>query len=427
MASVLRHGPAKPPARRRFPAWAWAVLAILLFGGVGGVAWAIMSRGTPIGPAVITTFAPANPADPTPPENGESAAGAGSEAETLLAAQTDSTDTPTATLSPTDTPTSRATATMTATPEPTATRTPDPLAAQGRIVFVSDRGSDDSIFILDVENPQNPRRLTTTPGYDWWPEWCGPNSIVFERADDLLAPTWQEIMHMDADGNGLRQLTSNTMPLGSAKNGSPSCSPGGDRLAFSSHAEGTPSNDFKIGLTNLDDTALNFAQFGDGYSLGGNVSWSPQQDAITFMHRESSFFEIYRAPLAAPTTFINLTSDFPGNGKYPAWSPTANQIAFACSAIVEGAQAWALCLTPADRADVDIVLPGLHPGSEFEQKGDWPRHAVTPSWSPNGRWITFSSDIDGDWDIYIYSLDTGETINLTSAWPSDEMHPSWGP
>ena len=47
-------------------------------------------------------------------------------------------------------------------------------------------------------------------------------------------------------------------------------------------------------------------------------------------------------------------------------------------------------------------------------------------WSPDGQWIAYSSDVDGDYDIYIYSLETGLTINLTDDLPSDEFHPSWG-
>lgn len=423
MAAALQQRPPQTPARRRFPAWVWVILAVILFGGIGGTAWAMMNRDVPndpvsTTPVTIATFAPDNPS-PSKGDEEEVVAD-------LVLLEAEWTSTPMATRIPTETPFPTETATKMPTLTPTAP--PDPDAAQGRIVFVSDRVGNDSIYILDATNQRDPQQLTTAIGYDWWPEWCGANHIVFERSDDLLASTWQEIMYMDISSSNIVQLTSNNMPLGSVQNGSPSCTPSGDTLAFSSRAEGTRSNDFKIGLISLDDAASRFVQFGDGYSLGGNVSWSPQQDAITFMHRESSgFFEIYRASLAAPTNFVNLTDNFGGNGKYPVWSPTANQIAFACSVTDGDSQSWGLCLTSADRAAVDVVLRGLHPGSEAKQKGDWPRHAVTPSWSPNGRWIAFSSDMDGDWDIYIYSLDTGQTINLTSTWLSDEMHPSWGP
>jgi Tol biopolymer transport system component len=72
------------------------------------------------------------------------------------------------------------------------------------------------------------------------------------------------------------------------------------------------------------------------------------------------------------------------------------------------------------------LLPKLRAGSERDNNRQVVRHAITPSWSPDGRWIAFSSDMDGDWDIYAYSLSTGNIVNLTKDMDSDEFHPSWG-
>ena len=36
-----------------------------------------------------------------------------------------------------------------------------------------------------------------------------------------------------------------------------------------------------------------------------------------------------------------------------------------------------------------------------------------PSWSPDGQWIVFSSNREGDWDIYMTRMDGSELYNLT--------------
>jgi Tol biopolymer transport system component len=284
---------------------------------------------------------------------------------------------------------------------------------------------------MDVSDPGNVRRLTEAIGVDWWPAWCGDDTIVFERSDDPANPLWMEIATIDIDRpDTVPLLTSSSMPLDSDMNGSPSCSADGRFLTLSSLSQDAErANEFMVGVVDLLAASRQFDLIGDGYALGGHVSWSPDGRSVVFMHYESSGsnFQIYRVDLSNPTSYINLSSDFDGNNKYPAWSPTGDQIAFVCSTGSGEDRIWSLCLTPANSSRVSMILENLHEGTERESRSAKARHAITPSWSPDGRWIAFSSDQDGDWDIYIYSLDTGRVSNLTDDWPGDEMHPSWGP
>ena len=48
-----------------------------------------------------------------------------------------------------------------------------------------------------------------------------------------------------------------------------------------------------------------------------------------------------------------------------------------------------------------------------------------PSYSPDGNWITFSSDKSGNWDIYVARADGSHSTDITNS-PSDEIQPSWG-
>jgi dipeptidyl aminopeptidase/acylaminoacyl peptidase len=54
---------------------------------------------------------------------------------------------------------------------------------------------------------------------------------------------------------------------------------------------------------------------------------------------------------------------------------------------------------------------------------------ISPAWSPNGRWITYGSDVDGDeqWDIFIVSPGNGQVINLTNTPDVSEENFLWSP
>ncbi len=54
---------------------------------------------------------------------------------------------------------------------------------------------------------------------------------------------------------------------------------------------------------------------------------------------------------------------------------------------------------------------------------------TSPAWSPDGKWIAYQSDYDGDeqWDIYLLSPKTGKVVNLTQTSEIAELNPTWSP
>src|ERR1700690_1331132 len=69
-------------------------------------------------------------------------------------------------------------------------------------------------------------------------------------------------------------------------------------------------------------------------------------------------------------------------------------------------------------------------------EGGWPtqltvsdQRQVHPTWSPNGRWIAYQSDYDGDeqWDIFFVSPKTGQVVNVTKTREVSEENPTWSP
>jgi dipeptidyl aminopeptidase/acylaminoacyl peptidase len=68
--------------------------------------------------------------------------------------------------------------------------------------------------------------------------------------------------------------------------------------------------------------------------------------------------------------------------------------------------------------------------------GGWPRQLTTseqrqrdPAWSPEGRWIVFQSDYDGNemWDLFMASPQNGDVIQLTQTPEVSESSAAWSP
>lgn len=51
---------------------------------------------------------------------------------------------------------------------------------------------------------------------------------------------------------------------------------------------------------------------------------------------------------------------------------------------------------------------------------------ITPAISPDGKWLAFSSNKNGYWDLYLLELASGSTIRLTDT-PAYDASPSWSP
>src|SRR5882724_9766689 len=68
--------------------------------------------------------------------------------------------------------------------------------------------------------------------------------------------------------------------------------------------------------------------------------------------------------------------------------------------------------------------------------GGWPTQLTvsdqrqsSPVWSPDGKWIAYQSDYDGDeqWDIFMVSPKTGQVVNLTNTRTIAEQGATWSP
>jgi Tol biopolymer transport system component len=224
------------------------------------------------------------------------------------------------------------------------------------------------------------RRLTRTPAAFedvFNPVWA-PNGrrIAFVFAD----PGGQRIGVVNVNGSGQRVLVDDRG--GSAS--SPAWSPDGTKLAYTSATSGSGA------LYVADRNGNNpkrLTPLNQSYGVPDYPTWSPDGRLIAFMATKTSFPQnitvgaVY-AMRPDGTHVTRLTPEVTGYETPPRWSPNGNRIAFAC---LEG--------KPSYHDEMKRMCVVRRDGSGFTKLSGPASSGIhtypTPSWSPDGRWITY--------------------------------------
>ena len=56
-----------------------------------------------------------------------------------------------------------------------------------------------------------------------------------------------------------------------------------------------------------------------------------------------------------------------------------------------------------------------------------PAHDASPTWSPDSTRIAFTTNRDGNAEIYVMDVNSGELINLTNNPAYEDIFPIWSP
>jgi TolB protein len=262
---------------------------------------------------------------------------------------------------------------------------PDGRASQGQIYIDELKLADDSAPPAPTagETSETP---TTEPAQ---PPAAGKLSgrFLFPVFDAQRAT--YDIYMANADGSGLRAL------LGEASQ--PALSPDGQRFAFR--------------YWKSDQRGLAFQNTaGGGYQRLSRFledalpAWSPDNKTLVFMSRRhgdraSRLYGVY----ATGGEDFELGGQF---GEYPTWMPDG-RILFRATWPSHG-----LAIANADGSGARTILED---GS-----------ATAPAVSPDGRYVAFMSQRDGDWEVYRIGTEGGSLRRLTTQVGRDGL-PAWSP
>ncbi|MFQ5406790.1 MAG: hypothetical protein ACE5FI_00015 [Anaerolineales bacterium] len=219
-----------------------------------------------------------------------------------------------------------------------------------------------------------------------------------------------EIYSIKPDGTGRQRLTLNLWV-----DVDPAWSPDHSQLAFASNRAGN----FGIYVMRADGTRARALTANTGEVDDFAPNWSPDGSRMVFISFQDENWELYVMDVGRSGPGENLTrlTFNDADDIEPDWSSDGRRLLF--TSMRDGnweiyAMDTACFNQPDTCADRSVRLTD-NDAEDFE-----------PQWSPDGSRITWFTDRDGNYEIYVMDADGGRPRRLTVA-PGADTHPSWSP
>lgn len=260
-----------------------------------------------------------------------------------------------------------------------------------RIAFVSKVGRFKELFVVDLDS-SNLKQLTRDTGIVLSPSWSPDGSTVAYTSFRTKKP---ELYTMNVDSGSQRQLTKRE----GLEMGAKFAKDGGSIVASASTA----------GVSNLvtfDLSGRMLRTLTNSSNVDISPSLSPDGGQLAFCSNRAGGPQVFvMSAGGGEARRLSYTSS--NYCTSPAWSPKGEQIAF-------------VCRTGGFQIYVAPAAGGA--ASQLTFTGD----NEDPSWSPDGRYLMFSSTGYGGRKIMILPLQTGIPKAIETG-RSDDSQPSWSP
>ena len=298
---------------------------------------------------------------------------------------------------------------------PSLALTPTLLPFRGKIAFISDGKTwgDNHIYIINANGTGltdvTPPNFSSIGNLAWSPD---GQDIAFNATKDGLT----QIFKMKADGSNLVQLT-----FGEQHSYSPSWSVGGENIIFGSSNQNI-----------IDNSGLPVQQIymmkPDGSDLHHfKVETKADNVSMSGRYRADGLIAVSEPVTRYANTNYIVNSDGVVQKQFPefwttapvSWSPDGKVVIYSpnrntpdCLGLIlrkfDGAST--LCLK------IDEAITN--------QKNNQIIGVDAASWSPDGKYIIFSSNLDGDTDIYVIKPDDTGLTQITNL-PGNEGGAVW--
>jgi TolB protein len=249
----------------------------------------------------------------------------------------------------------------------------------------------------------------------------------------------KEIYISDYDGHNERQITSDrSIAL------FPRWSPQGDMICFNSYKDGRPM----LYVKELFSGKVRRLSGRQGLNVGGG--WAPDGKSLALTLSEDDNLDIFTIDLEGK--IINRLTDHWGINVTPSFSPEGSRFAFVSNRsgtpqiyvkdLAQGREeritfegnyntspSWsclnriAFCGNYEGRYHIFTADPD---GRNLRRLTDGQANNEDPCWSPDGRYIVFSSTRDGGYHLYIMNAN-GQNQRRVTFMNGQQTSPSWSP
>jgi TolB protein len=261
-----------------------------------------------------------------------------------------------------------------------------------QIAFVVEDGKTKELHVMDADGA-GLRRLTSDNSIALSPDWSPEGSLILFTS--YRGGTGPHVFVIPSKG-GKSFLVSGRP----GNNTTPTYSPDGKDMACTLSEDGNPE------VYVLDARGRGPRRLTNNRAIDTSPAWSPTGREIAFTSDRSGAPQVYIMDRDGGNV-RRLTYEI-GYTDSPAWSPLGDRIAF----VARTSEGFDIYVARSDGSDARLVVSG---GSN-----------ENPSWSPDGRLLLFSSNRDGKRGLWVADLSDRAPRKLDIGGRS-AMSPAWSP